>query len=865
MYQGKPYGLHVIGGSLTSNDRDFISVTAKRFNNLVDAASIDGTRMVYGLPDGGYIVVQDMGGNFRVIAHKQDKVTSTAITTNGMATDYIPMLYSGMILNSTPYSTDGVSMLLTETTRRRIIDYSGSTALPLKQIELHKFRVEYDDTFKYFEPVNKGNRTFTQYHKLRATWYSGAMSEVMQIIGGYGSQDANNLPDNNFERKTYTLPLGVTKKVRDYIDKQQLPAYTGLPEREGKCKYQYTFSMTHAVSFDNAGKPWLLQISATGVYAMPLPIIAATAAPAFLNYARSMNDDELIYIIERFGAMPSGELFPTGDDFQSWYRAGVIIKICDTSEFYQHNSFYTACGWSLNSKGDEGFNSCWSYSASGVRYAYGFKLKLKLGAAADNGWVLNRKESLSATDNTILNKYLAGIAIQSTGNSARDVAIRYKIMRTATSTLLAHAKLNNANVDYWDNLISNPIANHQGSISQVSSGPMYWGNPNPLSFGALKFPEFTGQGCESFDMTMPEYEGKPVRCDTVVFGCYVDDQLTVIKYFLDERTFQQVTDSTFEKVMIVGSWEETKTNTTSGLMGYLYTTAFDDRRESSESTTYTKITGKDLGYGNPAFSTPPLLYVWGSLSRSRYYSYRTEVTTVSGDSLSVAVCVPTFSRDAMLYAFNESSDSSSYSDKMQRRSVGDPTSYTIWTYDPLFYWIGGSGFGEPSPTTGDYVYVNYGSYEPNEYSWFADSGNWYGVDKGSYKDVSGMLSKYTDRKSDHQAGGVTVGGEAPLLDTYSTSTTTYNNRLGKVNVSIAVKGAGNVHKKIPDGFYYDFSPTDGGGSLIYFYRDATWITSGNQKYASISELKDNGLRTYWGSTKLADHKSAHCFIGVINE
>ena len=143
MHQGRPYGLHVIGGKLTDRDEAFVSVTAKRFSNLKDLSSIDSARMVYDLPDGGYVVIQDMGNNFRVIAHKTSEVALIAI--DGMATDYIPMLYSGVILNATPFETDGVPIRLTETTRCRLIGYSSSEALTPKEIKLHRFRTEYDN------------------------------------------------------------------------------------------------------------------------------------------------------------------------------------------------------------------------------------------------------------------------------------------------------------------------------------------------------------------------------------------------------------------------------------------------------------------------------------------------------------------------------------------------------------------------------------------------------------------------------------------------------------------------------------------------------------------------------------------------
>lgn len=863
MHQGKPYGLHVIGGKLTDRDEAFVSVTAKRFSNLKDLSSIDNSRMVYDLPDGGYVVIQDMGGNFRIIAHKTSEVALIAI--DGMTTDYIPMMYSGVVLNPIPFETDGVDLRLTETTRRRLINYSGSDPLPPKELALHRFRIEYADKFKYFEPQYKGIKTFTQYHKLRATWYSGAMSEVVQIIGGYGRQDSDDLPDKDIERKRLKLPLHVSKQVRAYIANQRLPAYSGFPDFEGKYQYEYSHRLTHAVSFDNLGNPWLLQIDARGIYAMPLPMVPATTAPAFLSYLREVNDDELIKVVERFGGMPSGELFPVDDDFQAWYRAGVIIKVCDTSEFYKHSPFYLACGWSFNSEGTEGFNTGWSFNDAGMRYAYGFKARLRLGAAADNGWTFNAKHIEDLEDAALLNTYISKLFRDIVGNGHRERAIRYKVMRTPTPTLMAHARAGNIDVNYWENLISKPIALHEGSISQVSSGPMYWNNPDPLSFGMLKFPEFTGKGCESFDMTMPNYKGKPVQCDTVVWGCYVDDQLTVIKYFYDERTFTQVEESNFEKVMIIGDWEKTTTGKLSGIAGHLYTSDFDDRSESSESVSTTKIQGRDLGYGNPEFKTPPILYMWGRLSRARYYSFKTEVETILGDYRSMATCVPSLTRDCMIYAYTESADSKFNSEKMEKRGVEDPQSYPVWTYDPLFHWIGSEDIarGEPRPTEGERAYAVSVPPKYVEESWFSDSGNWFGVN--GYKDVSSPVAEYTRRGSNHNADGVIIGGESPMLNTYAWDKTEYGISKGYVSVSITVKGTDYIHKNTPDIFYYDFSPMESGRSVTYFYKDATWITFGQQRYASTSEKKDNGLRAYWGSSKLVDHQSAHCFIGVINE
>src|SRR5690606_30375791 len=245
-----------------------------------------------------------------------------------------------------------------------------------------------------------------------------------------------------------------------------------------------------------------------------------------------------------------------------------------------------------------------------------------------------------------------------------------------------------AEINYWDALEMDPIASHSGNMARVTSGPIYWMNPSPISFGKLKFPNMDGSGCESLQVYSPDYKGPAVRCDTVVFGCYVNDGLQVVKYFTDHRTFFKEEQSTFEDCMIVGSWEETVTTGATGLMGSFYTTAFDDRAEAPPVTRTTKITGRDLGYGQPLYRTPALTFCVGSVSRSRYYTRETEITTTAGFTLDVAICIPVIVRDCILYAYQESSSGTGWSRTGERRSMADPTSFQLWTYDPVFHYLG---------------------------------------------------------------------------------------------------------------------------------------------------------------------------------
>ena len=71
MHQPRPFGLHVENGELTKDDLSFIQHQAQRLTNLKDLSGVDTLKMVYDLPDGGFVILQDAGGVFRAIVDKQ--------------------------------------------------------------------------------------------------------------------------------------------------------------------------------------------------------------------------------------------------------------------------------------------------------------------------------------------------------------------------------------------------------------------------------------------------------------------------------------------------------------------------------------------------------------------------------------------------------------------------------------------------------------------------------------------------------------------------------------------------------------------------------------------------------------------------
>ena len=884
MHQPRPYGLAVYGGELSERDGATIDVLARRLTNRkhLSEGVGGGLRNVRQLPDGGYVVMQDMGGVFRAIVHKPQEPLWQPAVTDGTAREYIPMLFSGSVTRHQLRDGEGCGLRLTEKARHRLTGYQkddwGNTALAPEYVQLQRFRVEYADKFRYFLPDNPGIFTFTQWGKLRPGWYSSAMAAVVQVACGYGRQDIEQLPEDPWERATWKLPDLVRQKVKLQLGNTRLPGYAGVPPVDGKITFDYSARKSEALAFSGSGQPWLVRVDASGVYVMPLPVVPATATQAFREYIEDVGDTEVLDLLETFGAMPSGEGFPQAhDDFQAWIRAGVIIRVCDCEEFYRYQPIYDACGWSWNSNGTQAFNTCFEHDEdTHLLRVHAFSISLSLGDAEHNGhlpesWHIKDNDWRSET----LNWYLSQL-YRALTNDAKGHAIKYKLRRHDAQKVLDRARELRLSpgqdiqqeIKYWDDLKDQPIAQHSGWVRRVSSGPVYSPGVVPPGNGRLKFPTLDAQGCASFMLLSEEYKGAPVNCDTIVFGAYVGNELRVVKYFYEDRKFFKEEESTFEDLMIVGSWEKTTTNGMSGIAGNFYTTDFDARDELAPSVMHTTIVGRDLGYGEPAYKTPGIMFCVGSVTRSRYYEHKTQVQTKDSQGLDIAICIPVFCREAILHAQTQSDGGSSLQIHTERRAINDPTSYQLWTYDSIYHWIGqtnSGNVGDPRPKTGNPVYVDTMIYAPDERSDFADSGNWLNFPEGSFLDVTGIVGSYLDRSQTKHAGGVVVGGQAPAWESYSFEEKKPNTTTGGVSVCIPRAGVRELKNGLPHNWFFYWSPVESGGTISYFYREVTYNAFGTASFASTNEMDEEKRRIAFGYSKQAMPQKTAIFIGVINE
>lgn len=859
MHSPRPYGLLVLDGKLSDRDQLFIDQELKKLTNQKTLSNLDSIRRVKNLPDGGYVILQDMAGILKAIVHKE--LSFDEFELDGFAKLYIPMLYSGVITKARVRKEDGVGLKITEQTRRRLINYSTELDLPNKELHLQRFIIEPNDKLvpEFIPKNNFSDFITTQYVQQRPTWYSGAMAEVMQIVGGFGKQNLKELPENTLERAQFNIPTKYIEKIAEELEGIRLPAYSGVPPLDGAFQFDYKFYSTNGVVFDTANKPWLVRISSGGVYAMPLPIIPATATSAFREYIEEVGDDELLKILNRFGAMPSGEGFPIGQDFQAWHRAGVIIKVCDTKDFYSHMHYSPACGWSFNLNGTEGFNTCYTYNEDGIAIGKAFKLRLNFAPAENRGWL--KKINTTGNASRIAN-YLSKLIALLPKNSHKTNAILYKLRRVPQEDIYFQAEtslynplgVTSVDVDYWDNLELDPIAILNGNISQVAKGFLYH-NAKPEFQPQIKFPVVEMSGCISFDFGAYMVPEQKPNCDTIMYGYYVGNNLKVVKYFVDWRGYQKQIESDYEPMMTVGSWRQTESSGSSSPQGYFYSTDFDFREVFSPIVTTTTIKGEDKGFDSkPFFGFVHFFAMSGDLWRNRYYTHLTKTNRTESEAINLAVCIPYLTRNSMLLAKKNTVIGITKSESLNLYAMRDPTSYRYWTYDFVFAWNTplNKQTGKPYPVNGNPVWVEIEQYNPSEYSDFADQGSWL---PGLPYDITWLV--HPDANQWNHSGG----GGPPKVKEYSVSNTEPSNTTGSLYFDISEIPV-QVHHKVPQEWYFYVSPDDYGD---IFYRDACKVVFGDSEYANISETDQNNRRYKWGYSRLVEHKSAYHFIGVINE
>ncbi|WP_180176909.1 hypothetical protein [Acinetobacter sp. YH12039] len=863
MHKPRPYGLATYGGDLTEKDKVFIDHCCQTVTNYKEVTQLNALKYTRELPDGGVVIVQDAGGVFRAIAYKPVQQQSPHLTDHLAPLD-IPMLFSGCIDDGWDRTNSGIELKMTDMCQLRLGKYRTRIGGAVK---LKRFRCPYTEVMKvFFVPeglrgISEENLLISQYDKLKASWFSGAMAEAVQVISGYGRQDMDQLPQDPIEQAHFELPANIRERIQQELHQVRLPACSGKVDTEGRILYQFMFFNTHLVSFDVKRKPWLVQISSNGVWVMPLPMIPATCTTAFHDYISEVGDQEIGKILDRFGGMPSGEGFPQGQEFDRWVRAGAIIKVCDTADFYQHSAYSSVTGWSCDQDGCNLINTCYDYK-NGFCYGYTYQISLNLAAAQDHGWSHERTlADLTAEQSRMISAYMSNLydLLSRAEYYQTAASIKYKLRRVEVDVILSRASnaFNESEVTFWDSYVCPPIAIHQGHIALTNQGYLFSG-------GTLKIPEPLLDGVISMYFAPRIDMNSSIRVpkvDTIVYAYYVGNSLKVIKNFHDDRKVVKEVEGTFQDEMIVGSWEQTKYIGLTGLEGEFYSTDFDHRQEIAPMEIHSSIVGRDLGYGTPYANYGAVFSATGQLSRSRYYSHKRITTQKLAKQINQCFIVPMCQRNSILAGYREQFDKVIVTEAVNRNAALDPNWYDIWTYNAATNYINSARDAGPFPKKGMpypvdnvpvWAEVHHFDHDGSEAQDFANSGDWIG---GMPADVTNYVNP---------PGGATTlnyGGVPPNLLTYQEVTETPYKKYDELHLAM-YEPPRLMHNKPQNNAYYEMSPNSFGDIL---YMDASRVMFGEVEYGNISENTERGVRFFVGYSKLCTHKVAHTFIGVINE
>lgn len=857
MHQPRPHGKFGQEDA-TRDDMAFAESLMRRVTNIKQTAGLDSFKLVRALPDGGMVVAMDMGGIVKTIIHKPAKDHQEDGAEG--ASDYVPMLFCGVVQNDTLLSQgQKVAIRVTQQTRKRLAGYkAGEDSKIPERMELERFTIKYHGTFSEFEPKSPDGPQPTQYTKLRATWYSGAMAKVVQTVLGYGRQDVRS--KNPLEVARMVVPVSVAERMEVQVKKLPRHGCTGIPPKDGQLRYDYKFGMTHGVTFGSDGKPWLVRVDGRGVYAMPLPLVPATTTDAFKQYVAEQGDKEIQWLLDRFGGMPSGEPFPDGAAGKAWERAGVIVKLCDTSDFYSFGPYTMAGGWSFNSAGTEAYNTGWGIDEKGIKVGVTFALSLKVGDLKYRAHE-NTTDGVAPDEMKAASKYVAAIHSIARKSPALGPAVMYKIRRAGWKKIIQLAKASKgpeADFEYWNNLKDAPLASASGTCSEVGRGSLF--HPAKPDFQpSIKFPEPSVGACLSFDFRPVRQDGnvrdyRP-KCDTIMYAYFVGDDLKTIKYFYDDSEKGKDNEDNFTDCMTVGSWQSTSYGGKVGLWGNFYSSDKDDRKAFGQAEEVTTIVGKDLGYDTiPQFQFDAPFFMDGTLFRDRYFTHDIKTQTSEGKSRNLAVCIPFYARNAALYARRDETAKASTSTLRQLKSVRDPNSYGFWTYDKVFHYRSSPNgvkksfsWGEAGyPEDASPVWVEEHRYDKTPCGDFADNGPW----------IGGLPADYTwlihPKAGEYRMSG---GGTPPAVYPNTTNSERENVKEGALDLQL-----GDVAEYLhdaPDTLYFLPSPTMFGN---YFYRSMCRVEAGTTRFAWASEPDGKS-----GYTRLATEARPYCFIGVINE
>ena len=489
---------------------------------------------------------------------------------------------------------------------------------------------------------NYSGARWSQYVRCKPTLYSGRMRWVVQLLLGFGRQPRKSI----YDRTKPSVGKTIAKRLAEHPSE-----YERTVRRDGRqVRYDWRWYRTHGIAVGADGRAWLVEIGNTrGVIAMPLPLNPITEMPAFREKLRDMKDSAGLEALDKIGGFPTGEAFPTGD-IEPWIRAGRVIRLSTVEEmrhFYDKSPFASPMGWAWNERGDEAHNTAWEIGLSGYIRASHYGYSVSIGAKRDHtpatnaGRLKSRISSKASDKNYAANVY----KVDQLDKDAIDELLR----GNPTDVNELYASL--------DATVAPPPGEGNGHLWIAKEGYLY-------KFGKkvqyeLKFPWPEIGYLVSFDMQPEQEHVRTIpHCDTDVHVFYVGNELKIVRYFNDSRSYTapSVSDDT-DGCELMGVFTRIEETGLLGIPPMVYSTDFDNRKEIVGGRSIRQVNGKSLGYSD-VYVSDDLTYPPRGVLRRRKRFLKTITNEIwSGEGLTSAMVVPFFDRCAYYYAVMESFES----------------------------------------------------------------------------------------------------------------------------------------------------------------------------------------------------------------
>ncbi|MDR2165221.1 MAG: hypothetical protein LBO79_06265 [Zoogloeaceae bacterium] len=860
MYSPKPYGRFGNLGSDPAADA-LVEAITRQMTNLKEVSSLPGYKLVRRVR--GYTVIAwDMGGLRRTLVIPPEEQREEDEDVEFLPGGSLPMLFSGRVM-TTRTKGETAELRVTNQTRHRLIWYGekrdkDNKPLPLPPLVLHRarFKVPISDALGEFRPLEDYGWFHTQYGVVMPSLYSGSMKAVVQAILGFGRQ--SGLPEAE-AGEVLRLPSEVVAANREALEGAILPGYRGRPVDDGAVTYDYKWVSTHGVGYGQDQQPWLMRLSTSGLEAMPLPLIPETTTTAFRAWIEDVGDGEILWLLDRFGGMPTGEAFPSGEMKEEWKRAGVLVHLAEATPAYMGTAYSSMHGAAWNLRGTELVKTGWRGPLpNGLIEGYMVQASFSFAPLPNGGRARLDVSKLPAQDQAKTVEYVAEMRAALAGRAWAEPAL-YKICSTPPDELAARARdyAGRANPNpeaeaEWWHQHQMPPGGHAGSLREVYSGNIT--SPLPVkSQEQAKYPELLPtRALYSFNFTAEDSAARALaarsRSDIVITAWYQDDVLKVVKKFRDPRPRPaQTTSSAGDDCQIVGG-NTTRVEYGEGrTMGEFYTTDFDPRESSAGTWKETEYSGVYLGPTDWSGGIAPIVMT-GYIGRSHAVGTRTVWREMHDYELKSAVAFPMFARECALFAQTAHAVQRVSGESSEPLYVADPYSYFIWTFDWNFHWYWDSEIpassmkGTPYPVGGDRWYAEVPFYKPDiaGCTSFADQGPWLTVPQDVLElpvvpDPATHWPRFSRQKVDMNVADAAGKLHSPLY-------------------------TGELHKS-PDPWFFDASPDPETG--LVFHASATWNCAGDTEFLTVME-QGKAARS-WGQCALAAPGDFPSFFGVVSE